>query len=256
MKIALLTDIHGNLEALKAIIDDIKKRNIDRVVCLGDTINFGPNSKECIDMLIDNNIDMTLGDSELYCINKANINYSIANERTKHYEWVKSSLTDKELNYIKKCPMYYECNINYEDSRFDKKLIFCHYLIRDETKEYPFEHSRLDKDINLWIKYNDEKKEYFVGHLHYAFNINNVDGILGDYIKETQTLTNINVLESAGCSKNNKTSYMMLDIGKSIKFKKIELEYDREKFVFKIKSIDFPDKKSICKHFFRINIET
>ena len=52
------SDIHGNKEALTAIIEDIKKENIDEVICLGDTIGIGPNPKECLDLIINNNIKM------------------------------------------------------------------------------------------------------------------------------------------------------------------------------------------------------
>lgn len=66
MKIAVFTDIHGNYEALKSIIEDIKKLKIDSIICLGDTIGIGPNSKECLDLIIENNITMILGNHELY----------------------------------------------------------------------------------------------------------------------------------------------------------------------------------------------
>ncbi|MBR3661555.1 MAG: metallophosphoesterase family protein [Bacilli bacterium] len=58
MRIAIFSDIHGNKEALTAIIEDIKKENIDEVICLGDTIGIGPNPKECLDLIINNNIKM------------------------------------------------------------------------------------------------------------------------------------------------------------------------------------------------------
>ena len=56
MKLAVFTDIHGNLEALKTIINDIKSKNVDEIICLGDTIGLGSESKECLDLIIENNI--------------------------------------------------------------------------------------------------------------------------------------------------------------------------------------------------------
>ena len=49
MRTALISDIHGNLEAVEAVLTDIADQNVDRVVCLGDIIGYGPNPKECID---------------------------------------------------------------------------------------------------------------------------------------------------------------------------------------------------------------
>jgi predicted phosphodiesterase len=47
---AVISDIHGNLEALEAVLDDITHRNIDQVICLGDVIGYGPNPRECVDL--------------------------------------------------------------------------------------------------------------------------------------------------------------------------------------------------------------
>ncbi len=38
MKIAIISDIHGNLEALKATLNNIEKRKVDKIICLGDII--------------------------------------------------------------------------------------------------------------------------------------------------------------------------------------------------------------------------
>jgi predicted phosphodiesterase len=48
MKVAVLADIHGNLEALEAVNVDIMQRGVDRVVCLGDNIGYGPDPEEVV----------------------------------------------------------------------------------------------------------------------------------------------------------------------------------------------------------------
>lgn len=252
MKIAVFTDIHGNLEALNAILNDIKKHNVDRIICLGDTIGLGPNSKECIDILIENNIEMTLGNHELYCMKGPEIDSKIQGEELEHHKWQKSNLTDKEINYIKKCPLYYECNIEFDGKIPNQKIVFEHYLINNKKPDNPFEQAHLRKDINLWIKYNDENITYVIGHLHNSFNENEVEGISGDYIEEIDELTNILILDSAGCTTSDETSYMLIEIGKSRKFSTIKLKYDRKTFVDKLKNTQFPDKKNILKYFFGI----
>lgn len=44
-RFAIITDIHGNIEGLNAILKDIENKKIDEIICLGDTIDIGPNSK-------------------------------------------------------------------------------------------------------------------------------------------------------------------------------------------------------------------
>ena len=112
----------------------------------------------------------------------------------------------------------------------------------------------LKKDINLWIKYNNPDITYIIGHIHNSFDENEVDGISRDYIEEIDELTNIEVIGSAGCSHDEYVSYMLLEIDKSIKFKKIKVKYDRETLIDKLNKTDFPDKKNIMKYFYGIEI--
>jgi len=49
VKLALISDIHSNLEALEAVLADIEAQGITEVYCLGDIVGYGPNPRECID---------------------------------------------------------------------------------------------------------------------------------------------------------------------------------------------------------------
>jgi len=49
-KRAIISDIHGNLEALESVLADIAAQQIDEIFCLGDVIGYGPNPRECIDV--------------------------------------------------------------------------------------------------------------------------------------------------------------------------------------------------------------
>ncbi|MCP4890613.1 metallophosphoesterase family protein [Rubripirellula sp.] len=46
---AIVSDIHGNYTALQAVLEDIDGQNVDRIVCLGDVIGYGPSPCECLD---------------------------------------------------------------------------------------------------------------------------------------------------------------------------------------------------------------
>lgn len=52
MKRALISDIHSNLEALEAVLADIRDQGITEIYCLGDIIGYGPNPCECIDLVM------------------------------------------------------------------------------------------------------------------------------------------------------------------------------------------------------------
>ncbi len=48
---AIISDIHSNLEALQAVLDDIDTRGITEIVCLGDLTGYGANPCECLDLI-------------------------------------------------------------------------------------------------------------------------------------------------------------------------------------------------------------
>jgi len=61
---ALISDIHGNLEALEVVLDDIKSQGITEVFCLGDIIGYGPNPRECIDRVMEHSRVTLLGNHD------------------------------------------------------------------------------------------------------------------------------------------------------------------------------------------------
>lgn len=53
MRFAIFTDIHANREAFQAVLDDIAQRKIDRLVCLGDVVGYGPDPQWCVEKMAD-----------------------------------------------------------------------------------------------------------------------------------------------------------------------------------------------------------
>ncbi|GBC59621.1 metallophosphatase family protein [Desulfonema ishimotonii] len=65
MRIAVLADIHGNLEAFQAVLADIDRADIDDILSLGDNIGYGPDSEPVMALLRDRRIPSVLGNHEL-----------------------------------------------------------------------------------------------------------------------------------------------------------------------------------------------
>ncbi len=51
MPTAVISDVHANAPALKVVLADIEKRGISRIICLGDTVGYGPDPLECVDLV-------------------------------------------------------------------------------------------------------------------------------------------------------------------------------------------------------------
>ena len=128
-RIAIFSDIHGNLQALECILNDIERNSIDEVICLGDVIGMGPNSKECLDIIMNSRIRMIKGNHEIYQINDEVYNNHLPDNEKKHRNWIKSQLDEKELEYIEKLPMTIE--------ELSNGLLFtCSHFFFNESKTY------------------------------------------------------------------------------------------------------------------------
>jgi diadenosine tetraphosphatase ApaH/serine/threonine PP2A family protein phosphatase len=49
---AIISDIHSNLEAFQAVLEDIKRHDVSEIYCLGDVVGYGPNPRECVDLVM------------------------------------------------------------------------------------------------------------------------------------------------------------------------------------------------------------
>jgi predicted phosphodiesterase len=68
VRTALIADIHGNLVALDAVLSDIERRRVDRVVCLGDVAATGPQPCEAIDRIAEIGCDVVMGNTDEWLI--------------------------------------------------------------------------------------------------------------------------------------------------------------------------------------------
>ena len=230
MKIAIFSDVHGNYQATKAILDDINKNNFDKVICLGDIIGIGPKPKETLELVLNSNIDIVLGNHDLYYIKGIEIDNKITEENEiKHHHWVHECIKDipkEKLNF----PLSKRIDIN------GKKLLSQHYMLSKDISidPYPFERISIKnmKEIEDYCKTMD--CDYmFIGHEHKTFEVH-------------ENNKHIICVGSSGCVKTNKTFYTIVDIDDDIKITKKEIDFDRNQFINDIKSYKYPDQEFIA----------
>jgi len=100
---AVISDIHGNVTALKAVLEDIRQRGIDEILCLGDLVGKGPNSAEAVDICRE----------ACSVIIQGNWDENIVNEDIQLEEvlWHRSQLGETRLTFLKTLPFLYDFNI-------------------------------------------------------------------------------------------------------------------------------------------------
>lgn len=106
-KIAIISDIHGNLEALKSVINDIESRNINKIYCLGDIIAKGDHQKECIDLVREKCEVVIRGNCDEYFSSDLDLTGKSSQEIAR-INWNKSKLDSESSNYLYNLPFCHE----------------------------------------------------------------------------------------------------------------------------------------------------
>lgn len=229
-KIAIFSDIHGNYEALKSILNDIENDNFDEVICLGDLTGIGPSSKECLDLIRKKNIKLLLGNHELYQLKGTNIDNQ--DHLKEHETWIKKSYTAADISYLE------NCKLTYEFLHKGKIYTFSHFFIENETKDYPFYNFDILKNIDK-IK-NLSYENLFIGHEHKPFEIKIKDRLF-------------TCLGSSGCTTSNITFYTIIELNDDTEtIRRKIITYDREQFEKTFKEKSYPLKSEVGEIFFGI----
>ncbi len=81
MRVAIFSDVHGNLTALRAVLDDIDSRSdLDEIVFAGDLCLFGPRPKECLEVVREREIGTLVGNADLWVHNPPPISDALPDE--------------------------------------------------------------------------------------------------------------------------------------------------------------------------------
>jgi predicted phosphodiesterase len=232
---AIISDIHGNLEALEAVLADIKAQGITEIYCLGDIIGYGPNPRECVDRVMKNCQVTILGNHDQGALFDPE-GFNASAERAifwtrKMLESGDSRGNEERWEFLGELPRM----------RREGKFLYVHGSARNPLNEYVF-----PEDI-----YNQRKMERIFGLVdQYCFQGHtHIPGVFTDDLNFSapeeidfkhvlgprKTLINVG---SVGQPRNgdNRASYVVLD-GETVSFRRTP--YDFEKTIQKI--YDNPD---------------
>lgn len=106
-KTAVFGDIHSNLEALDAVIADMKQQGVTRFLCTGDIIGYGADPSACIQRLVDLNAAAVKGNHDDYCAG-LNIPPDVNSNARDTIIWTEKQLSTKESIWLLNLPMLHE----------------------------------------------------------------------------------------------------------------------------------------------------
>jgi len=110
LRYAILADIHGNLTAFKAVLDDIEGRGgVDEIWCLGDIVGYGPEPVECIALLKELNHRCIAGNHDWAVVGKLEL-ADFNPEAAAACLWTAQQLSLSEADYLKELPLSLRCD--------------------------------------------------------------------------------------------------------------------------------------------------
>lgn len=164
MVFAVISDIHANLEALEIVLEDIDRRSIKQVFCLGDVVGYGASPRECLDRVIDR-CEITLCGNHDHAVFYEPTNFNVGAERAAYWtrqvledEQVKSK-RDRRWEILGRLPMTFEA----------KGLLMVHASPRRPINEYLFPedvYTNPSKLFECFKRLGSEHMACLVGHTH------------------------------------------------------------------------------------------
>ncbi len=166
---AIISDIHSNIEALSTVLADIEKRGIKTIYCLGDIIGYGPNPKDCLDLVIAKTKACVMGNHD-YAILYEPTNFNLGAERASF--WTRGQLENEESpekrhkrwNYLGTQQMRWTLNAQLDG--VNATLDFVHASPRRPINEYLFPDDVYTTPAKITAQFDRVKHICFIGHTH------------------------------------------------------------------------------------------
>jgi predicted phosphodiesterase len=109
MKYGILGDIHGNLESLESVLEEMEKRGVDKYISVGDLVGYGANPVECIKRVRDLGTTVVAGNHDFAAVDKLNIDFFNAYARESAL-WTRNALTEENKEYIRSLKLVEYCD--------------------------------------------------------------------------------------------------------------------------------------------------
>jgi len=148
MLYGIIADVHSNLEAFRAVVDELS--SVDQIVCAGDIVGYGPDPNKCIALMREKNIQAVAGNHDKAAVGEMDLQWFNVNAKAA-IEWTATQLTEDSREYLRALPLTLELP--------DFQVV--HGSLRDPLKEYIMTIAVAGPNIELM-----NKPFLFVGHTH------------------------------------------------------------------------------------------
>jgi len=233
MKVAILTDIHGNTPALQAVLNDIDQQgDIEQIFCLGDMIGIGPYSNEVIEMLYSrDHMTAIAGNHEAAVLHLLQGRGPLEGHKgmQEHHEWVGGQLSQESIKRIQNLPQSIEKEVE------GHHILLTHYHMNDNKLDTI---DREPSGVKWDAKYKGTPYDLICfGHYH----------ILHYFRTEQRVYMNPGAL---GCNDLAIARYGIVDFQKErLDVRFTAVPYGNRQYLQAYEHLNVPDKDFILKAF-------
>ncbi|HBR15370.1 MAG TPA: metallophosphoesterase [Candidatus Omnitrophica bacterium] len=107
MRYAVLSDIHGNLEALQAVIQACRQQRVEAFLCVGDTVGYGANPQECLEILRGLKAISVAGNHDWAVSGKLDFSY-FTEDGQAAVLWTRNKIAFEQFNYLNSLELVYK----------------------------------------------------------------------------------------------------------------------------------------------------
>ena len=234
MRFGIINDIHGNLTALKIIMDRLDRMGCDRIICCGDIIGIGPWPEETVRyMMRIPDLIAVRGNHEMYLLE--GIPEDFGPREKEHHRWEHGRLSEESVSFLRSLP--YRTDFDCEGLR----ISVMHWPM-DGNGDY-INHARCHDEDDLRDLFAGEDSDVILfGHDHRRI-ICQGERLYAD-------------VGSLGCPEKDgniaRAGVLTVENGKA-KIETVDVVYDAASVVGTIDNLGYPDADFIKKYFFGIS---
>jgi diadenosine tetraphosphatase ApaH/serine/threonine PP2A family protein phosphatase len=232
MRYGIFSDIHGNLEALHAVLKRMEELGVERRICLGDLVGYCANPNECVDVIRQQSHLTILGNHDSVALGReSSENFNFYARRA--IEWTRENLTPATVSYLK--------TLSYLE--VEGELCFVHASPRSPADWYYI--SGLDDAVDAFGFF--KQKICFHGHTHWpvlvvmeneqSFRI--CDTFSHTLDKNQRLLVNVGSVGQPR-DRNPQASFCICD-SETLSVEIVRVPYEIEKTQDKMRKLNFAD---------------
>jgi predicted phosphodiesterase len=155
MLYGIISDIHGNIEALTEVLGELDSLGVEKIFCLGDIVGYGASPNECLQKIIERDVLCIMGNHDREAVSEEHPS-SFNEDAKRAILWTREELTAEHKDFLRSLS---------PQRTFEEKTILCHGSPRS-VDEYIFSADRASTVLSWLRLQSPATRNVFFGHTH------------------------------------------------------------------------------------------